>query len=717
MEKQNKNVISLEELVNGFVDEQKQKEEQAKLIEQEKMEYEKEQEKLAREERKRKKTAAGRNEADKNIPLLKEIVKYKKNKGIDVVAKKYYIGSREINISSDLLAEARIRDLFSQKIQQIITKLFASDAVKIEKVEDITEKFFPAINEIIVELCEYYYALSDKLGILNQTIEEVHEEFAEEWINEEFLNGYTNIFKGIFEVVTATEGGMEDTSVSSNVTYNMDSMIRYSVLYKGSFQGMVKTDVVDLAQNAISAFGNRLVNGYKRYKVNEYIRESVVQLQNLVKKSNRYIAIWGYEMQSSILADLYEKGLLPKVIEELDAVSAVASYIIDDKKTDKKLKEDKVHELSDLMLMAEPSNPLVLYVYMTNIEKENIEEFTKIVEELGCYCSFLIAADLYQDRDDEFSGDYKKYIENLNGKNRNINKYFFEIMVQKTILGTKANDFFKTICNAIKEKEAKEKERIENEKKEKKREEERIKIVCANTAATELEKNYLERQRRIIAKVSSDLKNMRDREEVILKFTWQISDKYWINMIDTNKIGNEFIFMRNYEWLITDKSWYRLRRGYETFWAKYCNYSEVKEIIPVYSYESFLNPEKEAFLVRENSSYELKYMNTDYGRIVVHSIIKTLISEGAFEKSLYDKKFFYCNHCKKIQVVENIETLKQMKKCPFCYTKTKEAGWMKTFEASNVNEEDVENFYAQLALSIKKIESVKGYIEPGFSET
>lgn len=363
------------------------------------------------------------------------------------------------------------------------------------------------------------------------------------------------------------------------------------------------------------------------------------------------------------------------------------------------------------MFMLEPSNPLVLYVYMANMKKENVEEFIKFVEELGCYCSFLIAADLYLDNDDEFSGDYKKYIQDLNSKERAGCKRFFNIMNLKTISGTKANDFFNLVYITIQEIEEKEKKRIENEKKERERLEERAKKVCANTPASELRKDYLEKEISIIAKTCAYIKEIYWHYHPSMDgFTWQISDEHLVNLIDGIKLGNEFIFAHDEGWLVTDKACYKQIGSSISNWTKYCLYSDVKEIVPVKSYETFLTTSKDAFLLRKSSGYDLIYVNTFRGEasVTVRSLIPSLISEGIFEELLYDKKFFYCRSCKKVQVTEKPELLK---KCPFCSAKTKDSGWMKTSGKNSIVEKGVQEIYNELDSSLKRIKYLKRFLE------
>lgn len=219
---------SLDLLLDAFDAEQMEAENEKERLREEERKYEEEQRILDKEYEEKQKTAAGRNDAEENIAMLKSLSQKKELAGLKIDSKQYYIREKYIKVSEELIEEGRINRLFSDKARKLISQLFLTDAVKINRVEDITENFFPAVREQIKELCLYYQQLCQKLGLSEKTFEEIYKEFSEEWLDEDFLSEYAEIYENIISSVAQTAAKMQDTEININPIFHVHWELRHA---------------------------------------------------------------------------------------------------------------------------------------------------------------------------------------------------------------------------------------------------------------------------------------------------------------------------------------------------------------------------------------------------------------------------------------------------------------------------------------------------------
>lgn len=667
---------NLDDLLNEFSEEQNEKEEEKRLL---KEQIEQEEQKRLLEEKEyeeRQKTAEGRHNATENIQKLKQLSQEREKAGICMNKKEYSFGNELICISADIVDQAKIRKLIANKVRALCDEIFNSEAVVIDNIEDITEKFFPAVKEQIMELCEFYHSLCSKLGVCNQTVDEVYEEFAEEWLDEEFLGAYSSVFEKITQTVIAFSTENNVQSSDTNMTFDVEDFIRYKMLYNASVSSMLKVDAVDAAQNLLGNAISSIAKGYQKSKFEASMKGYLSKLKELVSRYDFYIAKWGYEMEVELITMLQENGLLVKEFDEEQIVNGVAAYIFDDMNSDKKLSEREIEDLCNLMLSGDPSDPMVESLYLCifwNNDYQVLSNFLELINELGCWCSFIMALYLVDKQNTQLLDVDIDSISKMSLEKKEELSKSFELLKCNTIGNSKISKLVSNthgnICRLIKN----EKNRIEEEKAETNRQIERAKKVCSFTPSNQLSEEYLQWQLELIAEIKACI----DTKECKCKFTWQIADRPPANFLDIDpegtiyhliekhNIGNEYAFDYQYGYLITDKALYEDRYiGQVHHYEKYL-YTDIKEIIPVSLCENYIH----ALLIKKKEGYYLKYYKENLS--VLREVIKALMRRGILSTELYDKSFLYCASCKKIYYTDP-DTLK---KCPGCGTKVRKEGW------------------------------------------
>lgn len=594
---------SLDLLLDAFDAEQMEAENEKERLREEERKYEEEQRILDKEYEEKQKTAAGRNDAEENIAMLKSLSQKKELAGLKIDSKQYYIREKYIKVSEELIEEGRINRLFSDKARKLISQLFLTDAVKINRVEDITENFFPAVREQIKELCLYYQQLCQKLGLSEKTFEEIYKEFSEEWLDEDFLSEYAEIYENIISSVAQTAAKMQDTEININPTFDVRSMVRYSLMYKGSFSGMIKTDAVEIAQSTLNSWGSRLANSYRRFKLDKELEKCTERFQKSVKMCDRHFAMWCWEMQLNIISQLQNKGMIKKSVDEMASVDAVATYILDDMETDKQLKECDIDQLCDLMLSGDPTNPFVLYLFLCRMPKTDIDEFLRIIDDTGCNDSLIIALNMFCHIEKKTLKVDTDNIIAMSLDERSVYLGFFSNLLERSVRGTFIYEFLGSICKEIKSI-------TEREKREEQRLIENAKQIFPYTPNDELTREFLEKQINFISEVRTEMSKYNswilNDYKIVFKYTWQVSNEKIREIINKFKIGNEYIFLYGDEYLITDKAWYLWRK--DCWGVRQQAFNDIEEIIPVRTYETFLSESKEGVLIRrKNKKINLVY--------------------------------------------------------------------------------------------------------------
>lgn len=716
---------SLDLLLNAFCEEQQEAEREKERIREEERSYEEQQRILVKEYEEKQRTAAGRNDAEENIAKLRSLARKKELAGIKIDAKQYYIGEKFICISDDLIEEGKINKLFSDKARQLISQLFHTKAVKINKVEDIIEKFFPAVREQIIELCSYYQMLCQKLGLGEKAFEEIYEEFADEWLNDDFLEEYAEILEDIMTSITISATEMGDTEFEPNLTFNMNSMIRYSILYQGSLSAMVKTDVMDVAQSALASLGNRLVNGYGRYKLNIKLKKCAEQLQELVKRSDRHIAMWCWEMQSNVISLLQNKGMIKESVDEIMSVDAVATYIMDDIETDKRLSESDIDTLCDLMLSGDPTNPVVLYLFIRKMPKADIGDFLRLIDDVGCSDSLMIALNMFCYLGRDFLKVDKDSIIAMSSDERDIfHKYFYSLL-DKSVKGTFLYECLDSICEEIRNINVQERREENQKQEEEQRKIRRAKAVFAYTPEEESTIEYLKKQIDFVSEVNAEISNSqrleRHKDDLMLQYAWQVSDESIIKIFDDHRIGNEYIFVYDDKYIISDKAWYKWDTNQKRFLRN--AYADIDEIILVQSYETLTRPSHDALLFRKNDKFTLEYMNTTFSlaRNVLSIIGRVLLRSCNSKQYLYyDTDFAYCHYCNNVE-----RNPLSIKKCAKCHHKIKDVGlmhkrydgWEKLSDKLlNVKQKYASELLQDIDMIYPVVEHVESVIPESFSE-
>lgn len=677
---------NLDDLLNEFSEEQDEKEEEKRLL---KEQIEQEEQKRLLEEKEyeeRQKTAEGRHNATENIQKLRQLSQAREKAGICMNKKEYSFGKELICISADIVDQAKIRKLIANKVRALCDEIFNSEAVVIDSIEDITEKFFPAVKEQIMELCEFYHSLCSKLGVCNQTVDEVYEEFAEEWLDEEFLGAYSSVFEKITQTVIAFSTDNNVQSSDTNMTFDVEDFIRYKVLYNASVSAMLKVDAVDAAQNLLGNAISSIAKGYQKSKFEASMKGYLSKLKELVSRYDFYIAKWGYEMEVELITMLQENELLVKEFDEEQIVNGVAAYIFDDMNSDKKLNEGEIEDLCKIMISNDPSDSIVEALFLWIIWKNDyqiLNNFLIFIEDMGCWCSFITALYLLDKENSKKLDISIEEITKLSLKEKEELCNCFDLLIGKTTKKSEINRIVsntnEVICKAIK----REKDEIKAEKEETERQIEFAKRVCSFTAEKQLSEEYLQQQLELVAEIRACITYYNpysypnDINKCIFKYTWQTlnhetqyfweddSEKQAYYLIQKYNLGNEYVFDYKDDYLITDKALYKYKCLYSNWTFEKKMYDDMQEIIPV----SLCGGYTSALLIKEDNQYRLEYFKGS--EFVLYEVIEALMRRKKLSSELYGKTFVYCRNCKKIYYTDP-DTLK---KCPGCGSKAKKDGW------------------------------------------
>ena len=230
---------------------------------------------------------------------INAVKKEKRNRGINLNAKKVTIHGEDVFWDEDIVLEAKIRKLFTDKIKESLSYYEQKALPKITGV-DI---YFAYIGKIMRQLCEFYYNFLKEFDAVDNDFDSIYEYYVVKWTERDYSH-WQKLERKLRNAADATQSRL-------NKQYKYDESYE-PMVYNGrglsnAIDAKFQSEMWGAGINFLRMVGNNAGKFAAVGKLQNVVDDVSKQMREIINVTSRFICSWGEDLINDAINTLKQK--------------------------------------------------------------------------------------------------------------------------------------------------------------------------------------------------------------------------------------------------------------------------------------------------------------------------------------------------------------------------------------------------------------------------